>query len=66
VSAISTSSPARWAWPASADIKVAPRVFLNVDVKKALISSDVTLGAATISAVRVHPWLASVGLGFRL
>jgi len=49
-----------------ADIKVAPRVFLNVDVKKALISSDVTLGASTISAVRIHPWLASVGLGFRL
>jgi outer membrane protein len=49
-----------------ADIKVAPRMFLNVDVKKVMISSDVTLGAATVSAVRVHPWLASVGLGFRL
>ena len=48
-----------------ADIKLAPSVFLNVDVKKALLSSDVTLGASTISAVRIHPWLASVGLGFR-
>ena len=47
------------------DIKLAPKVFLNVDVKKALLSSDVTLGASTISAVRIHPWLASVGLGFR-
>jgi len=47
------------------DIKLAPMVFLNIDVKKALLSSDVTLGASTISNVRVHPWLASVGLGFR-
>lgn len=49
-----------------ADITVAPGVFLNIDVKKALLSSDVRLGASTISAVRIHPWLASVGLGFRL
>ena len=48
-----------------ADIRLMPRLFLNVDVKKALVASDITRGSSTLSAVRIHPWLASVGLGFR-
>ncbi len=48
-----------------ADIRLMPGLFLNVDVKKALVASDITRGSSTLSAVRIHPWLASVGLGFR-
>jgi outer membrane protein len=48
-----------------ADIKLAPGKFLNIDVKKVMIGSDVTLGSAKVSAVKVDPILASVGLGIR-
>lgn len=48
-----------------ADIRLMPGLFLNVDLKKALVASDVTRGSSTLSAVRIHPWMAGVGLGFR-
>ncbi len=48
-----------------ADIKLAPGKFLNIDVKKVMIGSDVTLGSTKVSAVKVDPILASIGLGIR-
>jgi outer membrane protein len=48
-----------------ADIKLMPGKFLNVDVKKVMIGSDVTLGSSKVSAVKVDPILVSIGLGIR-
>lgn len=48
-----------------ADIRLAPGKFLNIDLKRVGIGSDVLLGSTKVSAVRVDPWLASVGLGVR-
>jgi outer membrane protein len=48
-----------------ADIKLMPGKFLNIDVKKVMIGSDVTLGSTKVSAVKVDPILVSIGLGIR-
>ena len=48
-----------------ADIRLAPGQFLNVDVKKVMIGSDVFAGTAKVSAVKIDPWLISVGYGIR-
>lgn len=50
---------------AGVDIRLAPGKFLNIDIKKVMIGSDVTLGSTKVSAVKVDPILASVGLGIR-
>lgn len=50
---------------AGADIKLAPGKYLNIDVKKVMIGSDVLLGTTKVSAVKVDPWLVSIGLGVR-
>ena len=47
------------------DIQLARQWFLNFDVKKVQIRSDVKLGAQTVSKVRVDPWLFGVGVGYR-
>lgn len=47
------------------DIQLAKQWFLNFDVKKVQIRSDVKLGAQTVSKVRVDPWLFGVGVGYR-
>ncbi|MCA0374130.1 MAG: outer membrane beta-barrel protein [Gemmatimonadetes bacterium] len=47
------------------DIRLAPGKYLNLDVKKVMIGSDVTLGSTKVSAVKVDPILASVGFGIR-
>jgi len=39
--------------------------YLNADVKKVWIASDVFLGGSKISEVKVDPWLFSVGVGYR-
>lgn len=48
-----------------ADLRLSPAFFLNFDVKKVMIRSDVLAGGSTVSAVRVDPWLVSVGIGRR-
>jgi outer membrane protein len=48
-----------------ADFKVGTRHFLNVDVKRVTIGSDVLAGGNAVSAVKVDPWLISVGFGLR-
>lgn len=48
-----------------ADIKVGAKQFLNFDIKKVTIGSDVLAGGNAVSAVKVDPWLISVGFGIR-
>lgn len=48
-----------------ADVKVRQGQFLNIDVKKVMIGSDVKAGGNKVSQVHVDPWLISVGYGMR-
>ncbi len=48
-----------------ADYRLNRNWYLNADVKKVWISTDVSLGGAKISELKVNPWLFSVGLGYR-
>ncbi|MCC7054517.1 MAG: OmpW family protein [Gemmatimonadaceae bacterium] len=48
-----------------ADVQVRPGQFINFDVKKVTIGSDVKSAGTTVSKVKVDPWLLSVGYGFR-
>jgi outer membrane protein len=48
-----------------ADIKVRTRHFLNLDVKKVTIGSDVLTGGNAVSTVNVDPFLVSLGFGIR-
>lgn len=47
------------------DIALAENVFLNFDVKKLQIRSDVSHLGQTLSTVKVDPWLFGVGVGYR-
>lgn len=49
------------------DIKVAEKVFINLDAKWVQIGSDVMLqsNGAKVSAVKIDPWLLGGGLGYR-
>lgn len=47
------------------DIALAKNWFLNFDVKKVQIRSDVKLGTQKVSQVKVDPWLFGVGVGYR-
>ena len=49
------------------DIKLADKIFLNIDVKKIYINSDVMLKAtgAKVSAVTLDPIAIGVGIGYR-
>lgn len=47
------------------DIQVARNWFLNLDIKKVQIRSDVRLGYQNVSRVKVDPWLFGVGVGYR-
>lgn len=50
---------------AGMDIKVDKNLYLNFDIKKVQIRSDVKAGGAKISEVKVDPWLYGIGLGYR-
>jgi outer membrane protein len=54
-----------FALQAGVDFKLDKNWSLNLDVKKVQIRSDVTLGGAKISNVKVDPWLVGVGVGYR-
>lgn len=49
------------------DVKLADRLFLNADLKRVTLRSDVMLaaGGQKVSVVKVDPWLIGVGLGYR-
>ncbi len=48
-----------------ADVRLSPGFFLNFDVKKVILGSDVLAGGSAVSKVKVDPWLLSVGIGRR-
>ncbi|MFD2367523.1 OmpW family protein [Pseudoduganella sp. GCM10020061] len=50
---------------AGADFRIDRNWSVNVDVKKVQIRSDVFVGGARASAVKVDPWLVGVGIGYR-
>lgn len=50
---------------AGIDIAIAKNVFLNFDVKKVQIRTDVTRLGQTLSTVKVDPWLFGAGVGYR-
>ncbi|WP_020206090.1 MULTISPECIES: OmpW/AlkL family protein [Cupriavidus] len=47
------------------DYKLTRNWFLNADVKKTWISSDVKAGGVKLSNASLDPWLFSVGVGYR-
>jgi outer membrane protein len=47
------------------DIKVAKNVFLNFDVKKVQIRTDVSSAGTKVGTFKVDPWLIGVGIGRR-
>ena len=50
---------------AGVDIPLSKNLYLNVDVKKVQIKTDVTLNGATLGEFKIHPVLFGVGLGWR-
>ena len=47
------------------DVKLADQWFLNVDVKKIKMGTDVELNGARLTHIDIDPWLVGVGLGYR-
>ena len=47
------------------DIQLAPRWYLNADVKYIWMNTDVTLNGAQLTKVDINPWMFSIGLGYR-
>ena len=54
-----------WALQVGMDIKVANNVFLNVDVKKVQMGTDVKLNGDKVTSIDIDPWLFGVGVGYR-
>lgn len=50
---------------AGLDVKLSAKMYLNFDLKKVQIRSDVRAGGAKVSQVKLDPWLFGVGLGWR-
>ncbi len=44
------------------DVQIASRWYINIDVKKVWIGSDLKLGGQKVSHVDVDPWLAAVSV----
>jgi outer membrane protein len=50
---------------AGADYKLTEKTYLNFDIKKVQIRSDVLANGATVSKLKLDPWVIGVGLGWR-
>lgn len=50
---------------AGVDVKLQKNLYLNFDVKKVYIDSDITLNGTKVSHVNLDPLLVGVGLGWR-
>lgn len=48
-----------------ADFKVGDNLYLNIDVKKVYIQTDVSLAGTKLTTVKVDPVLVGIGLGMR-
>jgi outer membrane protein len=66
IAGLSTSNSS-WgaALQAGLDYKIAPRWYLNADVKYVWMDTDVSLNGRTLTTVDINPWLLSVGIGYR-
>ena len=47
------------------DVQLDKNVYLNVDLKKVQISTDVSSAGTKVGTFKVDPWLAGVGVGWR-
>nr|WP_279633787.1 OmpW family outer membrane protein [Cupriavidus gilardii] len=47
------------------DYRLTRNWYLNADIKKVWLSSDVKAAGAKVSEVKLDPWLFSVGVGYR-
>jgi outer membrane protein len=55
-----------WALQAGVDYAIADRWYVNLDVKKLFLSTDVSINGGAINAkVDLDPWLFGVGVGYR-
>lgn len=54
-----------WALQAGVDIPLAKNLYLNIDVKKVQIKTDVSSFGAKVGEFKVSPVLVGVGLGWR-
>jgi outer membrane protein len=50
---------------AGVDVTLNPRWSLSFDAKRAWISTDVSLGGAKLTKVKVDPWIVGAGVGYR-
>ena len=66
IAGLSTSSSS-WgpALQAGFDYQIAPRWYINADVKYVWMNTDVTLNGAKLTNVDINPWMFSVGIGYR-
>ncbi|AZN36944.1 OmpW/AlkL family protein [Iodobacter ciconiae] len=46
-----------------ADFAVSKNIFINVDVKKLWIKTDVSLNGADLGTLKINPWVIGFGLG---
>ena len=62
-----TTNSSSWgpALQAGLDYKIAPKWFLNADVKYVWMNTDVSLNGAKLTTVDINPWLLSIGVGYR-
>ncbi|MDR3607806.1 MAG: OmpW family outer membrane protein [Oligoflexia bacterium] len=55
------------AFQLGSDFMLTERTFINIDVKKILIATDVgPLGGATLDTVHINPWIYGIGIGFKI
>lgn len=57
-----------YAWQVGADYKIAENTYINFDLKKLYLSTDVKVktGTTKVTAdVDINPWIAGLGLGYR-
>jgi len=47
------------------DVRIDKNLYLNVDLKKVQISTDVSSAGTKVGTFKVDPWLAGVGVGWR-
>lgn len=66
VTSIDYENSVGYALQAGIDYAVADQWYLNVDVKKIFLSTDVSINGGAINAdVDLDPWLIGVGVGYR-
>lgn len=54
-----------WALQAGVDVAVTDRLYLNLDVKKIFLETDVRINNAIDASVEINPWILGVGVGYR-